>query len=80
MGRAYTGTGRDAKLSSSGNPHCLDIDWRWCRYAKEQGIKISINPDAHNTFELGYSLVGLGIARKGWLEKEDILNAMTREE
>jgi DNA polymerase (family 10) len=53
----------------------LDLDWRLCRYAKEKGVTIAINPDAHNIEGLRDVYYGVGIARKGWLEKRDILNA-----
>ena len=52
----------------------LDIDWRQMKYAKEKGVMISINPDAHSAagmYEISY---GVGIARKGWQERKDILN------
>ncbi len=57
------------------NPHRLDLDWRFCRQARELGVKISINPDAHRLQGLDDMRYGLGIARKGWLRKEDVLNA-----
>lgn len=67
-------------LELNANPYRLDLDWRWCRLAKEQGVMIAINPDAHNLENLGYVRFGVGAARKGWLEKENILNTMTREQ
>jgi len=57
-------------------PYRLDIDWRLCKYAKEKGGKIAINPDAHEERGLKDTRFGVGIARKGWLEARDILNAM----
>jgi len=56
------------------SPYRLDLDWRYCRYAKEQGVPISINPDAHSTQGLKDVWFGAQIARKGWLEQTDILN------
>src|SRR5437867_3630407 len=50
------------------NPHRLDLDWRLCRYAKEQGVRVSINPDAHATEGLEDVPFGVNVARKGWLE------------
>jgi DNA polymerase (family 10) len=44
------------------------------KQAKEKGVMISINPDAHSTIELHEMFYGLGIARKGWQEKDDVLN------
>lgn len=62
------------------NPYRMDLDWRWCRYAKSQGVKIPINPDAHRQEELGLALQGVGVARKGWLEKSDVLNTLSAGE
>lgn len=62
-------------IEINAHPLRLDLDWRLCKYAKEKGVKISINPDAHNTDGLNDVQYGVGIARKGWLEKKDIVNA-----
>ena len=43
----------------------LDIDWRHLRYAKEKGVLIAINPDAHSAGSRNEVLYGIGIARKG---------------
>ena len=55
-------------------PNRLDLDWRLCRYAKEKGVLVSINPDAHRVEELPYVSYGVNVARKGWLEKKNVLN------
>ena len=62
------------------SPYRLDLDWRYCRYAKEQGVPIAINPDAHSTQGLKYVWFGTQIARKEWLESTDILNCRTGSE
>lgn len=67
-------------IEINANPHRLDLDWRYCKYAKEKGVLISINPDAHSVDGLNDMHYGVGIARKGWLEKENILNAMSLQE
>ncbi len=64
-------------IELNAHPLRLDIDWREIRYAKELGVKIAINPDAHNLGGLNDMRYGVGIARKGWLEKFDVLNAMS---
>ncbi len=56
--------------------HRLDLDWRHLKLAKEKGVRISINPDAHSTYGMGNIFYGVGIARKGWLEKRDVINTM----
>tara|TARA_Y100001968_G_scaffold54136_1_gene45314 strand:- start:2386 stop:4245 length:1860 start_codon:yes stop_codon:yes gene_type:complete len=62
------------------SPYRLDLDWRYCRYAKEQGVPISINPDAHSTQGLKDVWYGAQIARKGWLERDDIINCRSGAE
>ncbi|MBN2310594.1 MAG: DNA polymerase/3'-5' exonuclease PolX [Candidatus Hydrogenedentes bacterium] len=62
------------------NPHRLDLDWRQVRRAKERGVMLCIGPDAHSTDGLDDVAYGLGVARKGWLEADDLLNAMTVKE
>ncbi len=56
------------------NPKRLDIDWRHLKQAKEKNVLISIDTDAHNIESLGFIEYGIGIARKGWLCKEDVAN------
>ena len=61
-------------LELNASPYRLDIDWRYLRYAKEKGVVISINPDAHAITGLGDVFYGVNIARKGWQESKDVLN------
>ncbi|MGA8164051.1 MAG: DNA polymerase/3'-5' exonuclease PolX [Waddliaceae bacterium] len=61
-------------IELNANPQRLDMDWRLWRHAKEKGLMCAINPDAHNTDSLLFYRAGVNIARKGWLEKKDILN------
>jgi DNA polymerase (family 10) len=63
-------------IEINAHPSRLDLDWRMCKYAKEKGVKIAINPDAHVVDGLHDVRYGVGIARKGWLEKNDVLNTM----
>ena len=56
------------------DPHRLDLDWRYCRQAKELGVTIEIGPDAHSTAALDNVHFGIGMARKAWLEAGEILN------
>ncbi|MEK7250669.1 MAG: DNA polymerase/3'-5' exonuclease PolX [Bacteroidota bacterium] len=62
-------------IEINAHPMRLDLDWRLCKYAKEKKVMIAINPDAHNIEGLQDVFYGVGIARKGWLEKRDVLNA-----
>ncbi|MEA2016524.1 MAG: DNA polymerase/3'-5' exonuclease PolX [Actinomycetota bacterium] len=65
----------DIELNS--NPYRMDLDWRLCKYAKEKGIRIFINPDAHSISGLDDYKFGVNIARKGWLEKKDVPNTFS---
>ncbi len=56
------------------NPHRLDLDWRKCKMAKNMGISLTIDPDAHRLSGFNDVDYGVGIARKGWIEKEDVIN------
>ena len=57
-------------------PKRLDLDWRWWPLAKEKGVKCVINPDAHGVERLQELWFGVGVARKGWLTKEDVMNCL----
>src|SRR5438045_2090384 len=57
-------------------PKRLDLDWRWWPLAKQKGVKCVINPDAHRTERLQDLWFGVGIARKGWLTKADVMNCL----
>lgn len=59
------------------SPARLDLDWRHFRRAKELGVKISINPDAHRVEDLDDTFYGVLVARKGWLEASDVFNTMS---
>lgn len=63
-------------LELNASPYRLDLDWRYCKLAKEAGVRLSVNPDAHGTEGISDVFFGVGIARKGWLSKEDILNTL----
>jgi DNA polymerase (family 10) len=74
---AAAATGTWIELNA--NPRRLDLDWRWWQLAKEKGVKCVINPDAHSTAGLQDLIFGIGIARKGWLSKDDVLNTLPLE-
>jgi DNA polymerase (family 10) len=56
------------------NPWRLDMDWRHWPLARSKGVKCVINPDAHRNEHVGYLRLGAGLAKKGWLEKEQVIN------
>jgi DNA polymerase (family 10) len=63
-------------LEINASPHRLELDWRFCRYAKQRGAKFSINPDAHSTEGLATVPLGVNVARKGALSADDIVNTL----
>ena len=67
-------------IELNAHPYRLDMDWRWIKYAIEKGVKISINPDAHQ--KQGYSDMhyGICIAKKGCLTKEMTFNSLSKDE
>ena len=69
---AATGT----MIELNANPKRLDMDWRWWPLAKEKGVRCVINPDAHHTSHLQFLHFGVGIARKGWLTRKEVVNCL----
>jgi DNA polymerase (family 10) len=67
-------------LEINANPHRLDLDWRLCKRAKDQGCRFAVCPDAHRTDDLADTFYGVGIARKGWLEAADVVNTRPVDE
>jgi DNA polymerase (family 10) len=67
-------------IEINANPWRLDLDWRWVRYAMEQGVKLSINPDAHEMDGYADMKYGVLAGRKGGLTKEMTLNALSGDE
>ena len=71
---AAAATGTIIEINAS--PWRLDMDWRWWPLAKEKGVKCAINPDAHTVQGIQDLIYGIGIARKGWLTKADVINCL----
>lgn len=67
-------------IELNANPLRLDMDWRLWPYARSRGVRCVINCDAHRFEHAGYLRLGASIARKGWLTKEDIINALPLEQ
>jgi len=67
-------------IELNAHPYRLDIDWRWIYYCIEKGVKVSINPDAHQKDGLHDMYYGVCAARKGMLSKEYCLNALSLDE
>jgi DNA polymerase (family 10) len=75
---ACAATGTWIELNA--NPYRLDLDWRLWAYAKSKGVKCTINCDAHRREHAGFLRLGAHIARKGWLEKSDVINTLPLKE
>ena len=72
---AAAATGTWIELNA--NPWRLDLDWRWWHKARDLGILCCINPDAHKTSHLRFLDFGVTLARKGWLQAQDVVNTLT---
>ncbi len=62
-------------IEINADPQRLDLDWRLVRSATDAGVIISIGADAHNTAGMTNMDLGVGLARKGWLTEDRVLNA-----
>lgn len=67
-------------LELNANPHRLDLAAENLRKAQEAGVKIVINTDAHNIDTLEHMEIGVSAARKGWIKKSSVLNALDLKE
>ena len=65
---------RGCFLELNSNPRRLDLYDIYCQAAKAEGVLVSINSDAHGINDFSYLAFGVGQARRGWLEKDDVLN------
>jgi DNA polymerase (family X) len=74
---ACAATGTWIELNAS--PYRFDMDWRLWPYAKSKGVRCVINCDGHRNEHSGYLRLGAGVARKGWLTKDDVINTLPLE-
>jgi DNA polymerase (family 10) len=65
---------RGIALELNAHPDRLDLTDVHCRMAKEEGVRVAIGTDAHSVDGLDALRYGVGQARRGWLEKKDVLN------
>jgi len=65
-----------AAIEINGDPYRLDMEPRWVRAARERKIKFVISVDAHSTGALQNVKYGVGIARRGWVRRGEVLNAL----
>ena len=66
--------GAGTMIEINANPHRLDLDSTHCRRAREQGVPIVVNPDAHSTGGLADLDYGIGVARRAGLGPGDVFN------
>ncbi len=64
-------------IEINGQPDRMELDWVHVKHAKSLGVTLVLNPDAHSTAELRYVRYALDVARRGWLEKSNVLNSRT---
>jgi len=67
-------------IEVNASPYRLDLDWSWIPYAREKGVLISVNPDAHSRAGIRDIVYGVAAARKGGLETGGCLNSKSKEE
>jgi len=67
-------------IEINSSPVRLDMDWRWIDYALEQGLLLSINPDAHSFEDVSNLPYGIKVAQKGGLTATRNLSSFTRAE
>lgn len=66
-------------LEINANPNRLDLSAEWAKRAQEIGVAISINTDAHNAGMLDHMKYGVRTAKKGWIEKDTVINTWSKE-
>jgi DNA polymerase (family 10) len=71
---------RGCCMELNAHPDRLDLNDIFCKMAKDMGIKIAISTDAHTTDGLDDMRIGIGQARRGWLEAKDVLNTRSWKE
>lgn len=68
---------RGCFMELNSHPLRLDLNDLHCRMARESGVLVCINTDAHGVSDLDNARFGIGQARRGWLEKKNVLNTRT---
>lgn len=69
----------DVCLEINSQPDRLDLPDVYCRHAREAGVPIAIGTDAHSIYDLDFLRYGTWVARRGWLEKGDVVNTLPAE-
>jgi DNA polymerase (family 10) len=66
-------------LEINAHPARLDLDDPYARRAKDMGIPLSINTDAHSEADLDMLFYGVAIGRRAWLEPKDVINCWPKK-
>jgi DNA polymerase (family 10) len=61
-------------------PSRLDLNDVWSKVARDLGVKLAINTDAHEAGQMNVMRYGINVARRAWLEKKDVLNTLSLQE
>lgn len=67
-------------LELNANPHRLDLAPEALKKAQDAGVMVVINTDAHKIDTLSHMEIGVSVAKKGWIDKSSVLNAMSTDE
>jgi DNA polymerase (family 10) len=67
-------------LELNANPNRLDLSSEHVRMAQEAGVKLVINTDAHMVETLAHMDTGISAAKKGWVQKQSVINSLAKEE
>ncbi|MCB2184716.1 MAG: DNA polymerase/3'-5' exonuclease PolX [Desulfobulbaceae bacterium] len=71
---------KNCAMELNANPDRLDLNDIYLKFARELGVKVAISTDAHSVEGLNNMRYGIGQARRGWIEAEDVLNTRTWKE
>lgn len=61
-------------MEVNASPMRLDLSEKYIKIAKKKGVKFVVSSDAHNSDQIPFIFFGVGMARRGWLTKKDLVN------
>lgn len=67
-------------LEINGQPDRLDLPDTYCKQARDAGVTFTLGTDAHKLSDLGFMALAVNVARRGGLEKKDVLNTLTEKQ
>lgn len=75
----HTAIEHNVALEIDGQPARLDLFDYYCKMAKDRGAKFTVDSDSHHTLQMEFLDFGIAVAKRGWLEKKDVLNTLPLE-